>query len=72
MKTNDIRIANEFYAAIRKNENGKWLDCTTLSSWRETCHDKAMRDNRDAGVIWANANPVVEYRRVKIELIACF
>ena len=64
-----IKVLDRYYAAIRKNDNGKWIDSSSLSCDAETCRDKALQGNREAGRPWSEANPIVSIQDITINIV---
>ena len=56
------------YAAIRQNDKGYWIDVDSLAPLFSTAKRKAMSiDNLLPP--WADNNPVVAIKRVKIQMV---
>ena len=59
----------KYFAAIRKDEEGKeWIDLNTISGILECSRIKAQQIDKECGLQWVKANPVIQYAQVEIKV----
>ncbi len=61
----DGNKSNVYFAAIRKNEEGEWLDSASIDIHPELVRDKCKKLD-DFIISWAKVNPVERIVPIKI------